>query len=236
MLFNPKTNIKNLVSNALLRPITKASGATSAVIQQAYSYFDKDFKPTQAWQVKLETKQEAGKVWAAVKDTFESNNKYYDKIKGFRPDTVVFKSGAATDFINSINPNILHKLNEKMGKEDVGAMETLRNATYWLLEMCDNKYVQKNFVDRLGSYMQAQNIKKAEDVPQEAINVAYKEALSITLQTLPSTLWHTASLQMPRKTKQKKARPSQAARKRMASTDWWNLASQGAGRKNCTKL
>ena len=186
MLLNPRTNAKNIVSNMLLRPVTRASGMVSAKLQQAYRYYNKDYKPTQAVTVSKETKKLAEQIWDNIKDTLETTNKYNEGIKAGTKDIQVFKEGIGTRVMENIAPGTLHKLNNLMGKEDAGLLETMRNGTYWLLEWGDNKYVKKNFLDRLGSYLEAQGIDSVTDANQEtidaAVSVAYKEALRATFK------------------------------------------------------
>ena len=203
MLLNPRTNARNIVSNALLRPLTRLSGVTSAAMQNAYTFFDKEYKPTQVAWVKKDTKKLAEQIWDGVKDTLETANKYNEGAKIGKNDVVVFKEGIGTRVMENIAPGTLHKLNNRMGKQDVGVLETMRNATYWLLEAGDQRYVRKNFLDRLGSYLQAQGITELTEQNQEtvdaAVQVAYREALRATfkddtaLSSLMASIKHTNS-------------------------------------------
>ena len=186
MLLNPRTNVKNIASNMLLRQVTRVSGKLSSQIQKAYSYYNKNFSPTQALMVNQNTKKLAKEIWSGVKDTFETTNKYKDNINVNKRDIQVFKEGIGTRVMENIAPGTLHKLNTLMGKEDAGLMETTRNATYWLLEWGDNKYVEKNFLDRLGSYLQAQGITEINEANKEtidaAVQVAFREAMRATFK------------------------------------------------------
>lgn len=186
MLLNPRTNAKNIASNMLLRPITRTSGIVSAGIQKAYKYFNNDYTPTQAVTVRKETKKLAEDIWNNIKDTLETTNKYNEGIKANKRDIVVFKEGVGTRVMENIAPGTLHKLNQLMDTEDAGLMETLRHATYWFLEMGDNRYVRKNFLDRLGSYLEAQGIREITEANQEtidtAVQVAYREAMRATFK------------------------------------------------------
>jgi hypothetical protein len=59
-------------------------------------------------------------------------------------------------------------------------LETFRNATYKMLDLGDSPFVKENFIERLGSYIHAQGIKDMKDVPDEAIQLAYEEAMKAT--------------------------------------------------------
>ena len=186
MLLNPRTNAKNIASNMLLRPITRTSGIVSAGIQKAYKYFNNDYTPTQAVTVRKETKKLAEDIWNNIKDTLDTTSKYNEGIKANKRDVVVFKEGIGTRVMENIAPGTLHKLNSLMKTDDAGLMETLRHATYWFLEMGDNRYVRKNFLDRLGSYLEAQGINEITEANQEivdtAVQVAYREAMRATFK------------------------------------------------------
>lgn len=187
MLLNPRTNVKNVVSNLLLYPITRGSGMVSAGMQKAYQHFNKNYKQTQsAMPVKKDVRALAEGVWEDIKDTLDTTNKYNEGIKANKRDIVVFKEGMGTRVMENIAPGTLHKLNSLMKKEDAGLMETLRHATYYFLEWGDNVFVKQNFISRLGSYLQANNITDLKQLSEEdlkgAIAVAYKEALRATFK------------------------------------------------------
>ncbi len=61
------------------------------------------------------------------------------------------------------------------------AMETMRNFTYYLLgELGDTPFVKRNFVQKLSSYIEANGITNAEDIPTDAILLAVQEANKAT--------------------------------------------------------
>ena len=186
MLLNPRTNVKNVVSNLLLYPVTRGSGILSSKLQKVYAYYNKDYKPNQSGLLKKEIRKQAEGVWDKVKDTFDTTSKYNEGIKANKRDIVVFKEGMGTRVMENIAPGTLHKLNTLMNTDDAGLMETLRHATYWLLEYGDNIFVKQNFISRLGSYMQAKGITDINAMSEEdmaaAIEVAYREALRATFK------------------------------------------------------
>ena len=62
-------------------------------------------------------------------------------------------------------------------------LENLRRFNYLLLgEIEDTPFVKQNFVNSLSNYLAAKNITSIDDVPQEAINLAYDEALKATFK------------------------------------------------------
>lgn len=176
-LLNPRTNVRNVASNLLLKPLTDASYKISALGQNAYKLIDKDFKPNQAVLVTKDAKNIANNVWDTVKDSFDETSKYLETGKTLNIDKQVFKEGTPTQIFNNLFPGVLDKINAKMGKDSAGILETLRNVTYDLLQQGDTPFVEKAFKSRLGSYIQAQGIKNIDDVPPEAITIAYQEAL-----------------------------------------------------------
>ena len=186
MLLNPRTNVKNVVSNLLLYPVTRGSGILSSKLQKVYAYYNKDYKPNQSGLLKKDIRKQAEGVWDKVKDTFDTTSKYNEGIKANKRDIVVFKEGMGTRVMENIAPGTLHKLNTLMNTDDAGLMETLRHATYWLLEYGDNIFVKQNFISRLGSYMQAKGITDINTMSEEdmaaAIEVAYREALRATFK------------------------------------------------------
>lgn len=181
-LLNPLTQSKNIGSNFLLKPLTDLSNKTSAVIQNAYSLMNKDFKPNQAILVTKDAKKLSDDVWNTVKDSLDETNKYLEVGKTLNVDKQVFKEGKPTQVFNNLFPGVLEKINAIFGKDQAGIMETIRNFTYYLLDKGDSLYVKKNFKSRLGSYIQAKGIKNIDDVPPEAIAIAYQEALRATFK------------------------------------------------------
>ena len=94
----------------------------------------------------------------------------------------MYKGTAAEKFLDKITGGGIQKINKKLfGKEGVQSLaETTRNATYALLELGDNPFVKANFEQRLASYIKASDIKSVEQVPQEAIDFAWEEAMKAT--------------------------------------------------------
>ena len=99
-----------------------------------------------------------------------------------------------TNVLNALDRVTGGYLNEKTGIVDsmkdfsenqvTGSnLENLRRFNYLLLgEIEDTPFVKQNFVNSLSNYLAAKNITSIDDVPQEAINLAYDEALKATFK------------------------------------------------------
>ena len=99
-----------------------------------------------------------------------------------------------TNVLNALDRVTGGYLNEKTGRVDsmsdfsenqvTGSnLENLRRFNYLLLgEIEDTPFVKQNFVNSLSNYLAAKNITSIDDVPQEAINLAYDEALKATFK------------------------------------------------------
>lgn len=110
--------------------------------------------------------------------------KFIDKWVG----TKITKAASFLDRKTPLKNNIdltgglIPAFNEKaFGKKGVqSSLETIRNATYKMLDLGDSPFVKENFVERLGSYINAQGIKNLDDIPDEAIEIAWDEAMKAT--------------------------------------------------------
>lgn len=180
MLLNPRTNVRNITGNIAQLPLTALSRKVSALGQNAYKLFNPDYTPTQALLVSKDSKKLADTVWNDFKNTLENPSKYNDSVKVAGKTKQIFKKGKGTEIFDTLFPGVLDKVNAKLGKDSAGLLETVRNINYELLDMGDTPFVKKNFTDRLRSYIQAQKIKSVADVPADAIDIAYTEALKAT--------------------------------------------------------
>lgn len=180
MLLNPRTNVRNITGNIAQLPLTALSRKVSALGQNAYKLVNPDYTPTQALLISKDSKKLADTVWNDFKNTLENPSKYNDSVKVAGKTKQIFKKGKGTEIFDTLFPGVLDKVNAKLGKDSAGLLETVRNINYELLDMGDTPFVKKNFTDRLRSYIQAQNIKSVADVPADAIDIAYTEALKAT--------------------------------------------------------
>ena len=99
-----------------------------------------------------------------------------------------------TNVLNALDRVTGGYLNEKTGIVDSmkdfsenqvtgSTLENLRRFNYLLLgEIEDTPFVKQNFINSLSNYLAAKNITSIDDVPQEAINLAYDEALKATFK------------------------------------------------------
>lgn len=191
MLANPRTMIRNLSANPLSTLLSIASNRLSGVGEAAYGAFKKDFQRTQAAWVSRESKNIAKQVFDDVgKGLMESTSRWDDFFKTGAQQKEVFKGGV-------LNPVI----------GDKSMLEHLRGFTYDLLEKGDAPFFRAAFNDRLASFIQARGIKSASEVPQEAIQKAFGEAMRATykddnavtrvLLSLKKELPFTTDLLMP---------------------------------------
>lgn len=172
MLLNPRTQIRNVVSNLAAEPFRWLSDRVSALGQNAYRLVNPDYQPTQALWVNRDSKKLAREIFDQQKDAIlESGTPKYDNavLRG-RKDKEVFKPS----ILNAVLPDNL--------KMDQSLMEQLRGLTYDLLEKGDNLFVKNNFVGRLASEIQAGGYKSIDEVPAEAITRATKEAMRMTFK------------------------------------------------------
>lgn len=109
--------------------------------------------------------------------------KWFDKFSG----DAINKLAKFLDEKNIIKNDVnvkggIQALNSKLyGKDNVqSVLETIRNTTYKALDLGDRPFVKENFIERLGSYINAQGIKSIDDVPEEAIQTAWEEAMKAT--------------------------------------------------------
>lgn len=188
MLFNVRTNVRNLLANVPTYVMRSVSDRVEAVGQNVAHLINPDLKVTQSLRGSL------GKGKKIAKEVFDSK-KVQTMLEGkagkyevpslksdIKANATMFKGNAVEHFIDDMTNGGIQKLNEKLfGKSGVrSGMETLRNATYKMLDLGDSPFVKKNFVDRLGSYINAQGIKSVDDVPDEAIQIAWEEAMKAT--------------------------------------------------------
>lgn len=186
MLLNPRTQIRNIVSNALLQPVRSLTDRVSALGQNAIHLINPDFKVTQSLTGggKAEKKL-AREVWDGVKESLlgSSASKWDSGLKSIAGDKQVFKGSPISKIFNRIFPGAISRANAAMGRNvDDSLLETVRNFTYYLLEAGDEPFVRNNFVNRLASYMKAQGITSLDQIPEDAITLAADEALKATFK------------------------------------------------------
>jgi hypothetical protein len=188
MLFNVRTNVRNVLANVPTLGMRWMSDRFDAVGQNIAHLINPDIKVTQSLtgsgvQGRKLAKQvfESDKVQALVKGTA---GKY--EIPELKNSLVqnkqMYKGTPVSKWIDKVTNGGIQKVNEKLfGKKGVqSGLETIRNATYKMLDLGDSPFVKENFVERLGSYIKAQGIKNIDDIPEEAIHTAWEEAMKPT--------------------------------------------------------
>lgn len=207
MLLNVRTNMRNIVSNALMRPVRWTADRVSALGEGVYGLINPKYNRTQSINPirSQQSRELASQAFENVRAELLGTNKYED-VKGATRDKQVFKgnqkvwtmmdnllNGALSMANKVLNTNFdtesgkvsgLNKsLNAKMGKDvNPSLLETARNFTYFLLQKGDDVFVKKNFESRMASYLQAQGITDLENIPADAYVLASQEALKATFK------------------------------------------------------
>lgn len=184
MLLNVRTNVRNVVSNALVMPIRWTADRVTALGEGAYSLINPEYQRTQAINPirSKAAKELSSQVFESVKNELLGDSKYNDARDAVRQKQV-FKGTNLSKKIDTALGGALTKANQVMGKNvDPSLMETARNFTYYLLEQGDNVFIKKNFESRLASYLDAQGITDIANVPPEAIALATQEAMKATFR------------------------------------------------------
>jgi len=204
MLLNPRTMLRNVFANIPTEKMRWVADRFDAVGENIAHLINPNFEVTQSVVGSgIKGRQLAKKalnsdeVQALIKGT---PSKYEEGVKSFFMDNKqIFKGTALEKWLDDVSGKAfntaaevlnsskridggLQALNSKLyGKEGVqSTLETLRNTTYKLLDLGDSHFVKENFIERLGSYINAQGIKNVDDIPQEAIRTAWEEAMKAT--------------------------------------------------------
>lgn len=184
MLLNVRTNVRNVVSNALLFPVRWTSDRVAALGEGFYSLVNPSYQRTQSLNP-LRSKQScklASDAFETVRTELLGDNKYEDA-KGAIRDRQVFGGSRFSRMFDTITKGALTKANRAMGKDvNPSLMETARNFTYHLLQKGDDVFVRMNFESRMASYLDAQGIKTLEDIPADAYALATQEVFKATFK------------------------------------------------------
>lgn len=196
MLLNPKTHIRNIVSNTAMKPLTSLADRVEGVMQNAYKTVNKDFQVTQSMVGGTKAQKEAAQK--IYKEEFDGllegvSGSKYNEVNGseIRRNRQIFKDNAlglkAKDITvklgdkvstSRISP-VLNKLTDGKMQEILDGlpdnmkgsfMENLRNFDYWLLGAVeDDPFVKSRFTNRLASYMKANNIDDVSSLTGDAL-------------------------------------------------------------------
>ena len=187
MLFNTRTIVRNTLANPPTAVMRALANRIEAVGQHAAHLINPDIDVNQA----LLGANKASRNMA--RDVFDSDLvqsmikdgpgrlSEIPKVGDYAKSKQIFKGGFVSDWINRMTDGGIEKLNAKIGKEGASSVgELWRNSAYKALEVTDNPMVKSNFVARLGSYIKAKGIQNIDDIPDEAIRMAYEEAMKAT--------------------------------------------------------
>lgn len=201
MLLNPRTQTRNAFANSLILPEQWFSRKLSAAGQNVLSWFKKDYQPNQALRVSRESKDLAAQAYDTIKARIgeTASGKWENTVLKGWADKEVFKPHGEQNFVSRI-PMLgdtfdwmgrsLGRASEKLTGENVfkalsdekSVAENLRQFTYGLLELGDAPFVKRNFVNRMASFIEARGYKSLQEVPPEAYEVAWQEALKATFK------------------------------------------------------
>jgi hypothetical protein len=188
MLFNVRTNVRNFGANPPTLAMRWMSDRVESLGQHAAHIINPEIEVTQSLVGSgLRGRKLAKEVYDSPKlqTMLERSGSKADipSLKnGIVDNKQVFKGGFVSKWIDKITGNGIQKANQKLfGKQGVQSVpETIRNATYKLLDLGDRPFVRENFIERLGSYINAKGIKNVADIPDEAIELAWEEAMKAT--------------------------------------------------------
>lgn len=202
MLLNPRTQIRNAVANLAFRPLNILSRKVSATAQNIYKQFDKTYQPNQAFSISKKSKDLASEAYDMVKDSLSgsTSGKWENTLMDSARNADVFKLRGDTNLVSRLPVlgNAFGALNESLGnfsrsvtggqnvfealssEKSVG--ENIRQFTYGLLELGDQPFVRQEFVDRMGSYIEARGYKSLDEIPNEAFDAATQSALKATFK------------------------------------------------------
>lgn len=188
MLFNVRTNVRNVGANIPTLGLRWVSDRVEALGQNFAHLLNPDIKVTQSVTGsgregrKLATEVFNSKEVQAMLNNQSGKYEIPELKNSLVQNKQMYKGTALSKWIDRVTDNGIQKVNEKLfGKKGVqSGLETIRNATYKMLDLGDSPFVKENFVERLGSYIKAQGIKNIEDIPNEAIQTAWEEAMKAT--------------------------------------------------------
>ena len=188
MLFNVRTNVRNVGANVPTLGMRWAADRVEALGQNIAHLINPEFKVTQSITGSgIQGRKLATEAFNSprVQTMLEGTSGKYeipDLKNSLVKNKQMYKGTRLEKWLDNITGGGIQKINEKLfGKKGVqSGLETVRNATYKMLDLGDSPFVKENFVERLGSYINAQEIKNLDDIPDEAIEIAWDEAMKAT--------------------------------------------------------
>lgn len=160
MLSNPKTHIKNIVGNAIMKVVSTGKDTLATGFEKIPSLVSKDQRTKFiGWQLRNpEIKSTVDNAYKKAIESGEFNgNKYADN--SFYKEQKTFTGGKD-------KPNIIDK-----------ALQKSQDTIYKGLDFGDNIFIEGHFKNYLGQFMSARGLKKATP---EAVEYAVNQAKKLT--------------------------------------------------------
>lgn len=199
MLLNPRTQVRNVLSNIAMMPATFTSDKVSALGQKVYSKINPDFKPELALTASKESKDLAAQVYDSIKGSIDNTASKWENsaMQGIR-EKEMFKGVnghtagdiPALEDVGSRVKGGLNTISQKLTGDSVfdalssekSVAENVRQLTYGLLELGDKGFVAQRFKSYLSKAIEASGAKTLDAVPASAIDRAVQEAMKATFK------------------------------------------------------
>lgn len=199
MLLNPRTQVRNVLSNIVMMPATAISDKISAVGQKLYSKANPNFKPELALTASKESKDLAAQVYDRIKGSIDNTASKWENsaMQGIR-EKEMFKglngrTAGDIPVLEDVGSRIkggLNTISQKLTGDSVfdalssekSVTENVRQLTYGLLELGDKGFVAQRFKSYLSKAIEASGAKTLDAVPASAIDRAVQEAMKATFK------------------------------------------------------
>lgn len=199
MLLNPRTQVRNVLSNIAMMPATAISDKISAVGQKLYSKANPNFKPELALTASKESKDLAAQVYDRIKGRIDNTASKWENsaMQGIR-EKEMFKglngrTAGDIPVLEDVGSRIkggLNTISQKLTGDSVfdalssekSVTENVRQLTYGLLELGDKGFVAQRFKSYLSKAIEASGAKTLDAVPASAIDRAVQEAMKATFK------------------------------------------------------
>ena len=199
MLLNPRTQVRNVLSNIAMMPATAISDKISAVGQKLYSKANHNFKPELALTASKESKDLAAQVYDRIKGSIDNTASKWENsaMQGIR-EKEMFKglngrTAGDIPVLEDVGSRIkggLNTISQKLTGDSVfdalssekSVTENVRQLTYGLLELGDKGFVAQRFKSYLSKAIEASGAKTLDAVPASAIDRAMQEAMKATFK------------------------------------------------------
>lgn len=187
MLFNPRTISRNTFANPPTLAMRWLSDRVEAVGQNVAHIINPKIEVTQSiYGSGVKGRKLATEVYKSNKlknmiDTMASKSDIPELKNSVMRNKQVFKGGVISNWVNKLTNNGITRLNDAMGfKGTKSLIQSYINGSYKALDITDSPFVKENFVERLGSYIAATGKKNIDEIPDDAILMAWEEAMKAT--------------------------------------------------------